>query len=197
MDSRIIVTFTDGTSFSTANPFRVADEIRRLVGDVVAAKPNAAGSLVITPASEDQIPAFLQENQFLGKSASFDAPGCTVEAYAYGGGVAVRRVGRGAALPAGRSRRDRCRAPPQATRPTEPRDPAPFPRQDFSANDQSRVRRLRPVPVAAFTPAVSAVRSLRPRQKTLPSNLRALPELRRKPQDGRLQVVICKMPSLQ
>ena len=82
-DRRIIVTLTDGTSFSTVNQFRVADEIRRLVGDVVAAKPNAAGSLVITPASEDQILAFLQATQFLGKSASFGAPGSTVEAYAY------------------------------------------------------------------------------------------------------------------
>ena len=80
---RIVLSFNDGTSFLTINPFRVADEIRRLVGDVASAKPNAAGSLIIIPTDEDQISSLLQEHQFLGRGASFDAPGSTVEAYAY------------------------------------------------------------------------------------------------------------------
>ena len=82
-EPRIILTLKDGTSFLTVNPFRVADEIRRLVGDVTSAKPNAAGALIITPAEETQITAFLKLDQFLGREATFDAPGSTVEAYAY------------------------------------------------------------------------------------------------------------------
>ena len=83
MERRVILKYRDGTSLLTANPFKIADEIRRLVGDIEEAKPSAAGALVIQAASEAQVEDFLKITEFLGRSASFEAPGSMIEAYAY------------------------------------------------------------------------------------------------------------------
>ena len=83
MERRVILKYRDGTSLLTANPFKIADEIRCLVGDVEGAKPSNAGALVIQAASEAQVDQLLRITEFLGRSASFEAPGSTIEAYAY------------------------------------------------------------------------------------------------------------------
>ena len=82
---RVLLSFANGEDFLTTNPFRVAAEIRRLVGEVKAAKPDSKGNLVITTFNRKQAVTLLQQDHFLDKRASFDCPERlnSVEAYAY------------------------------------------------------------------------------------------------------------------
>ena len=83
MERRVVLKLGDGTSLLTANPFRVADELRQLVGEIEGAKPSASGALVIQAATQEQVDVLVNTRTFMGKPASFDAPGSTVEAFAY------------------------------------------------------------------------------------------------------------------
>ena len=82
---RVTVSFINGESFETVNPFRVADEIRRLVGEVDSAKPDPKGNLVITTCNKIQTEILLSQHKFLGKEALLDCPVRlnSVEAYAH------------------------------------------------------------------------------------------------------------------
>ena len=80
---RVVLALTDGTSLLLTSPFKIADEIRRLIGDVKSATPTADGKLIITTISETQTRTLLTQDTFLGRRASFVAPGRSVEGYAY------------------------------------------------------------------------------------------------------------------
>ena len=82
---RVLITFANGESFETTNPFTIAAEIRRLVGEVEAAKPDAKGSLIITTKNSKQTETLLQQKRFLEKEAIIDCPIRlnSVEAYVY------------------------------------------------------------------------------------------------------------------
>ena len=82
-DRRVVLSLMDGSSLATTNPFQIADELRRLVGEVVSATPNAAGKLTIVAANEEQVETLLKQDHFLKKRVSLTAPGRSVEAYAY------------------------------------------------------------------------------------------------------------------
>ena len=82
---RILLSLTNGKDFKIANTFRIAAEIRRLVGEVEAARPDAKGNLVITTKNQQQTEILLQQDRFLDQEAYFDCPQHlnTVEAYVY------------------------------------------------------------------------------------------------------------------
>ena len=71
---RILITDKSGLSFGTSNPFRIADEIRRLVGEVEEAQPTQAGGLLITTRSSTQADVLLQLTSFLERSVEADSP---------------------------------------------------------------------------------------------------------------------------
>ena len=79
------MSFSNGDTFKNTNPFRIADEIRRIAGEVDSARPDAKGNLLITTRNQHQTEALLQQKTFLGKEAVVDCPIRlnTVEAYAY------------------------------------------------------------------------------------------------------------------
>ena len=65
--TRIVVRFTDTSTFCEISPFRIADEIREVIGDVRGAKATGEGALLITTLDYDQSCRILQLDRFLGK----------------------------------------------------------------------------------------------------------------------------------
>ena len=55
-------TYQDRTSFSTANPFKIAAEIRRLVGEIEAAPPTASGKLINKTNDKHQAEVLLKQD---------------------------------------------------------------------------------------------------------------------------------------
>ena len=82
-DLRVVLSFMDGSSLATTSPFRIADELRRLAGDVDSACPTAAGKLSIIAANQEQLETLIKLDSFLDRAASFTAPGRSVDAYIY------------------------------------------------------------------------------------------------------------------
>ena len=56
----VLLTSQDGEDFRTTNPFTIAEEIRRLVGDVYQAKPTGSGKLLIQTKTQQQADVLLQ-----------------------------------------------------------------------------------------------------------------------------------------
>ena len=83
--ARVTVSYANGDTFTNTSPFLIAAEIRRLVGEVEAARPNAKGNLQITTRNRQQTEALLHLTEFLNKEAEFDCPIRlnSVEAYVY------------------------------------------------------------------------------------------------------------------
>ena len=86
MDSRVTIkiTYADGSPFTTVNPFSIAAEIRRTIGEVHAAKP-ADGGLLVTALDCAQAETLLRLEQFMGgpATASIEDQHNSAEAYAY------------------------------------------------------------------------------------------------------------------
>ena len=66
---RVLITDSGGRPFGTANPFRIAADIRQLLGEVDEAKPTQAGGLLITTKNAEQADALLQLNTFLERTS--------------------------------------------------------------------------------------------------------------------------------
>ena len=81
----VVLSFADGTSLANTNPFSIAAELRRLVGDVEAAKPTSTGHLRIKTKTKNQALKLLAQDRFMDRPASFDYPDIlnSVEAFAY------------------------------------------------------------------------------------------------------------------
>ena len=82
---RVLASFANGDTFERTNPFTIAAEIRRLVGEVEAARPDAKGNLMLTTKNRRQTEILLQQTHFLNKEAHIDCPTrlYSVEAYVY------------------------------------------------------------------------------------------------------------------
>ena len=85
MTKFVTIEYEDGTSLETTNPFNIATELRRMVGDVDEARPTASGKLVVKTKSRAQTELLLQQDQFLGRRAvcSFPDRINSVEAVAF------------------------------------------------------------------------------------------------------------------
>lgn len=81
----VLIAFEDEATFAHTSPFKIAAELRRLVGEVAAAKPTAAGKLLITTRNSKQTEELLKQSSFLGKGADFSFPDHknSTEAYVY------------------------------------------------------------------------------------------------------------------
>ena len=69
--TRIVVRFTDDSTFCEISPFRTAAEIRAVIGDVRSAKATGEGALLITTPDYDPVDQtyrILQLDRLLGKS---------------------------------------------------------------------------------------------------------------------------------
>ena len=85
MSEFVTIEYEDGTSLETTNPFKIATELRRMVGDVEEVRPTASGKLVVKIKSQAQTELLLQQDHFLGKRAvcSFPDRINSVEAVAF------------------------------------------------------------------------------------------------------------------
>ena len=80
---KVTITFDDKSSFKTVNPFDIAAELRRIVGEVQKASPTTAGSLLVSPVSQLQTDTLLLQKDFMGKPAKFTTTCNFVEAFIY------------------------------------------------------------------------------------------------------------------
>ena len=71
---RVLLTYANGEVFTYVNPFKIADEIRRLVGEVESARPDRRGNLIITTFARQQTEILLQQDHFLNQKTTFDSP---------------------------------------------------------------------------------------------------------------------------
>ena len=71
---RALIADSGGHPFGTANPFRIAAEIRQLIGQVDEAKSTQAGGLMITTKNAEQADALLQLNTFLERRVDVSRP---------------------------------------------------------------------------------------------------------------------------
>ena len=85
MSCIVELSLQDGTSLATTNPFKIAAELRRLVGEVGAARPNVNGNLTIKTKDPKQTGTLLQQDLLLERPAIFNCPDRlnSVEAYAF------------------------------------------------------------------------------------------------------------------
>ena len=81
----VVLSFGDGSRLTTTNPFTIADELRRLIGEVESAKPTSSGNLLIKTKTRQQALTLMGQDRFLDKPATFEHPDRlnSVEAYAY------------------------------------------------------------------------------------------------------------------
>ena len=81
----ILVFFRDGEDFATTNPFKIAAEIRRLVGEIEAARPDSKGNLLVTTKTRRQTETLLEQDRFMDRAVQIDCPirYNSVEAYIY------------------------------------------------------------------------------------------------------------------
>ena len=70
----VLISYEDGATLAYTSPFKIAAELRRLVGEVVAAKPTAAGKLLVTTRSNKQTEELLKQSLFLERSLQFPRP---------------------------------------------------------------------------------------------------------------------------
>ena len=82
--SPVLISYADGTPFTSVNPFSIAAHIRQIIGDVKSAKPTGRGLLVRT-LNNPQTDTLLCLTEFMGRPATacLDQQGIYVEAYAH------------------------------------------------------------------------------------------------------------------
>ena len=82
--SSVLISYADGTPFTSANPFSIAAHIRQLIGEVQSAKPTGSGLLVKTLSSL-QTETLICLRDFMGRPAAacMDQQFNYVEAYAH------------------------------------------------------------------------------------------------------------------